>query len=286
MKDCVIIGSGPAGLSAALTLAANNIDFEWLGRNALSEKVGKSELIRNYPGLTAVSGKEMQRIFREQIEKENLPLSYEIVSAVYDVGDGFTVQTDKREINSLTVILATGVESVKPIPGETEYLGRGVSYCATCDGRLYKGKKMAVISDSKEYEEEARFLVELAGSLLFIPLYKDFNAPERAEVISGKRPSLISGDLKARTLEFSDGTSYDVDVVFVLRNAVSPSSLIYGIETDNSHVVVNRKMETSIKGVFACGDCTGRPYQNAKAVGEGNVAAFSAIEFIRNNKKK
>ncbi len=175
------------------------------------------------------------------------------------------------------------MQSSAGIEGEEGFVGRGVSYCATCDGFLYKGKTIAVLCTDKSFEHEAEYLCDLAGKAYVMPLYADYkiNSPN-AEVIL-KKPSRLSGGMRLEKVWFKDD-SVSVDGMFILRGALAPSTLVRGLETDGAHVVVDRACRTNIAGIFAAGDCTGRPYQYAKSVGEGNVAAHSVVQFLAENK--
>lgn len=277
--DCAIIGTGPAGLSAALTLKAMNKSFLWFGSSKLSEKIRKAEKISNYPGLSHVSGEEMAASFSRQIQESGISITEKNVTMVCPMGEYYGILCDQEMFEASTVILATGVESVKPIPGELELLGSGVSYCATCDGMLYRGKTIAVVSTSAEFEHEAAYLANLAEKVYYIPIYKkvSFSAPNVERVTS--IPRSVQGSGRVKALQFDD-MSVDVDGVFFLKAAVSPSALVVGLETDQGHVVVDRNCGSNLPGLFAAGDCTGRPYQYVKAAGEGNVAAHSVIHYL------
>lgn len=280
MWDCIVIGSGAAGVSAALTLKANGKNFLLLGSPELSGKISRAERILNYPGLSAVTGAEFCAALAGQLKDMQIPVTDERVTGVYAMKDFFSVLTESgASFESKTVILATGVEAVKPVPGETEFVGRGVSYCATCDGFLYKGKTIAVVCTSKRFEHEAKYLYDLAGKVYFLPLYKSpADLGEKAEKIV-RKPLRIEGGLRAEKLVFDD-REIPVDGIFMLKESVSPAVLVSGLETENGHVKTGRDMSTNLKGLFAAGDCTGRPYQYAKAAGEGNVAAHSVCEFL------
>ena len=285
MVDCIIIGSGVAGISAALTLKSNGKSFLLFGTSSLSEKIEKAELIANYPGLTLVSGKEFVAALKEQLNRSEIPVTEEKVTGVYALKDKFSITTDKGNLyESLTVILACGVESVKTIDGEEEFFGRGVSYCATCDGFLYKNKRIAVFCTSKRLEHEIGYLADFAEKVYLIPMYKNVEIErENVEKIV-KMPKSIQGTRKAEKLVFAD-RELEIDGIFMLRECVSPAVLVGGLQAENGHVTVSRDMETNLQGCYAAGDCTGRPYQYAKAVGEGNVAAHSASEYITEKKK-
>ena len=288
MLDCIIVGSGIAGISAALTLKANGKSFLLFGSSALSEKIEKAELIRNYPGLSSVTGKAFVGALQTQLSEMEISVKNEKVAGVYALKDSFSVLTQENNAyESRTVILACGVQSVKSIAGEEEFLGRGVSYCATCDGFLYKGKRIAVLCTSKALEHEIEYLAKIAEKVYVMPIYKNAKIQgENVEIIS-KMPKEIVGERRAEKLLFgtpinADGeTELKIDGIFVLKESLSPSALVGGLQTEKGRVTVARDMATNLKGLFAAGDCTGRPYQYAKAAGEGNVAAHSVTEYLK-----
>lgn len=284
MYDAAIIGSGPAGVSAAINLKILNKNFVWFSSRLDSKKVELSHLIKNYPAFPSVSGKTLNAKFKKHAQSLGIELSEEVVTGVYETDGYFTLLVQDKSVEAKSVILCLGVEANKPIDGEEEFLGRGVSYCATCDGFLYKGKKIAVLIYDKNFEHEAKFLCDLAEKCFFIPLYKGYEAPENAEVIL-KTPKKLSGGMKIDKIDFGS-ESIEVDGMFILRGAVTPKTLVHGLKVEGGHITVNRNMETNIEGIFAAGDCTGRPYQIAKAVGEGNIAAHSAVEYLDKKAEK
>ena len=279
MYDTIIIGTGAAGISAALTLKQLNINFLWIGTNKLSFKINSAEKIRNYPGLSNVSGQEMKEAFLKQINDMGIEILDKQVTGVYDLSTHYAVLCGQDTYEAKTIVLGLGVESIKPISGEIELLGQGVSYCATCDGFLYKGKDIIVTSSSKEFEHEVKYLADLAKTVKFIPLYKDYDINnDNVEIIKGM-PKGITKENKKLYLDIN-GNKLEADGIFMLKAAISPAVLVPGLEAVEGHIVVDRQMNTNLKGVFACGDCTGRPYQYAKAVGEGNVAAHSVVGYL------
>ena len=277
--DIAIIGTGPAGVSAALTAKNRNKSILLLGSRQMSEKVAKAHEIRNYPGLPFIRGEDMAAAFRNQLDQMEIPVTEKRIGAVYAMGDYFALQAGEEMLEAKTVILATGVVSAKTLPGEEALLGRGVSYCATCDAPLYRCRAAAVIGYSPREEAEAAFLNEVCSKVTYFPMYpEETDLPESVEVIREKPMEIrkAEGGLIVQTAE----GEYSADGVFVLREAVAPAQLVPGLETDGAHVKVNRKMETNLPGVFACGDLTGTPYQYVKAAGEGNVAAISAAAYL------
>lgn len=288
MFDCIIVGSGVAGISAALTLQSNRKEFLIFGVGNLSEKIVKAEKIHNYPGLSDVTGKEFFEALQKQLQDAGITIQKEKVSGVYALKDRFTVATQEGGVyEAKTVILACGVESVKQIEGETELLGRGVSYCATCDGFLYKDKRIAVICTSKGLEHEIDYLADFAEQVYLIPMYKEVAIARNNVTVIRKMPLRIEGEKRVSSLRFSASPmegieeKLPIDGVFMLRDCVSPAVLVGGLQMEGGHVLVARNMQTNLQGCFAAGDCTGRPYQYAKAVGEGNVAAHAVSEFLK-----
>lgn len=290
-KDLVIIGSGPAGLSAALTAKNRNLDFLIFGSGRVSEKVTKAHRITNYLGLTDVSGEELSAAFQSQMEHEGISIRSERIGTVYAMGDYLSLQVGQEMIETRSVILATGAAVGKPYPGEDELLGHGVSYCATCDGNFYRNRPVAVIGGSREEEPEVMFLADICSEVLYFPLYDEIGSlPEQVKILR-KKPKEIRRNTGAdvqegRVLLETDGGTYASDCIFVLRAAVAPDKLVPGLAAEKGHVTVDRKMATNLPGVYAAGDLTGAPYQYMKSAGEGNVAAVSAALYVQEVKKK
>ena len=277
--DIAIIGTGPAGLEAAVTATIRNKRALLLGSKNLSTKLTKAHEIQNYLGFPAVKGAELAEAFRRHLAQLDIGITEERVSAVYAMGDYFALQTGDRILEATTVILATGVVQGKALPGEEENLGHGVSYCATCDAALVRGKRVAVIGYNAREEAEAVFLSEICPEVLYFPTYQDVGIlPERIRVIREKVTGL---EKQGKTmLVHTSEKEYPAEAVFVLREAVAPGQLVPGLETEGAHVKVNRKMESNLPGCYACGDITGTPYQYIKAAGEGNIAALSAVSYL------
>ena len=282
--DIAIIGTGPGGVSAALTARNRNKKILLLGSREMSAKVAKAHEIRNYPGLPFVTGAEMAEAFRDQLDRMGIEITEKRVGAVYAMGGYYALQVGEEMIEAETVILATGIVQAKPLPGEEELLGRGVSCCATCDAPLYRGKTAAVIAYGAEEEAEAAFLSGVCSRVMYFPMYAgEPELPGSVEVIREKVTGIAQAD--GRRIVRTEGGEYPADGVFVLREAVAPGQLVPGLETEGPHVKVNRRMETNLQGLFACGDITGKPYQYVKAAGEGNVAAISAAAYIEQKKR-
>ena len=277
--DMIILGSGPAGLSAAVTAIIRKKNILVLGEKDLSMKLVKAHTINNYLGMPHISGKELAERIGSHIKQLGIEITNSKAARIYNMGDKFAVQSGQDMYQGLTVILATGMITTDPFPGEEEFLGKGVSYCATCDAALYPGKTAIVIGYSKKEEEEAEFLAEYAKKVYYIPMYEDADPDTDKVEIINEKPEAVIGDGSVTALK-TDKREIETDGVFVLREGIAPDYLLPGLEMDGVHVKVDRKMNTSIPGVFACGDIVGLPYQYIKSAGEGNIAALSAVSYL------
>lgn len=279
MFDVAIIGSGPAGISSAINCKIRNKSIVLFGQNELSHKVEISEKINNYPGLPNISGKELNAKMREHLDSMGIEITEERITGIYNMKGKFTLLANRKMFEARSVILCLGAETIKPLPNERELLGRGVSYCATCDGMLYKDKKIAVFCDNADGEEEVEYLSDLASEVYYS--HKFTSKIDKANVTHLKsRITAVIGDGKVSGIELADGSKLDVDGVFFIKQAVSADVLLNKLEVQNGSIVVDKNMKTSIDGCFAAGDCTGTPYQISKAVGEGNIAAHSAVKYL------
>lgn len=280
MYDSIIIGTGPAGLSAALNLQIHKKNFIWFGSKSLSDKVRRAEKINNYPGMPGISGEELFERYQEHIGAAGLEIAEKTVTSVLHAGDYYMILADNEMYETRTLILCTGVMSAKMLEGEKEFLGRGVSYCATRDGEIYRNKKIAVLCNTQKCEHEAEYLADLASEVIYFPAFVGSRIEKENVKISRDFPVSVYGSKRVEGIKLSSGACEEVMGVFCLRNAIAPTALVPGLLAENGHVSVNRRMETNLPGCYAAGDCTGRPYQYAKAAGEGNVAAHSCIGFL------
>ena len=282
--DIAIIGTGPAGLSAAITAKIRNKKILLIGNPNFSDKVQKAHQIQNYLGLPAISGKDLAKAFENHINSMDITITEGKVNAVYPMGSYFGLQVSQDIYEAETVIVATGIVTGKAFKGENELLGRGVSYCATCDAPLYRNKTVAVIGYSPKEESEAEFLAEVCEKVLYIPMYKEETKLYDKVTIINEKPTAVIGENKVKSLQ-TEKNNYEVDGIFILRDSIPPSQLVSGLEIKDNHIVVNLQMETNIKGCFACGDIVGRPYQYIKAAGQGNIAGLSAVAYLDAKRK-
>lgn len=277
--DIAIIGTGPAGLAAAINAKIRNKNIIVFGYKDLSSKLVKAPKVNNYLGFYDITGNELKVQFEKHINSMDINITYERVNNVYAMGEYFALAVNDKMYEAKAVIIATGMEYTKPIKGEEDFLGKGVGYCATCDAPLYKGKTVAIIGYNKEAEEEANYVSELTDKLYYIPMYNgDYDLRNNIQIAKDK-PVEIQGEDMVQKLILKNG-EIATDGVFVLKDSVAPSQLVPGLLMEDEHIQVDLNMNTNIRGCFAAGDCTGKPYQYLKAAGQGQTAALNAVLYL------
>lgn len=258
-KHVLIIGGGPAGCSAAMTLRLRGEDVTILysGEGAL----GRAKRVDNYPGLAQMPGGEMLSAFRRQAEEMGAALRSGVARYIQRTRRGFTVLAGEDMIACDAVLLASGVARVNLIPGEEALVGRGVSYCATCDGMLYRGKDIVVAGDAPDWQEESAWLTSIGCKVTEVKL-------------AGLQ---ILGEHKVDGVRTAAGIRIPCEGVFLLRASIAPAQMVPGLELEGGYIKVDAHMATNLPGIYAAGDCTGQPLQLAKAVGQGQMAAHWAL---------
>lgn len=289
--DIAIIGAGPAGLSAAITARARNKEVIVISNLPQHSPLAKSKLVDNYPGMPGASGLDIIERMHAQAHDMGAGFEYARVISVLPMGTAdaprFSITTGDNVIDALTVIICVGTAPAKAYPGEQEYLGRGVSYCATCDGMLYRTATVCVLGLSDEAPEEANFLAGIGATVHYLAKTAPRGLDERIYVHEGKLEA-IEGDAMGvtgvRITETTGNATNEAVIacagVFILRASIAPGALLPGMELADGYIAVDAGMRTNIPGVFAAGDCTGKPLQVAKAVGDGQKAAFSAVDLL------
>ena len=279
MNDLLIIGGGPGALSCAITARQRNLSCTVISAGDTSGWLARAEQLDNYPGLPRVSGRELLRIFRDQAESLGASFRTGVARQIQSFGGTFMVLVDNDILEARAIVLATGTARPQLLPGEESLLGQGVSWCGTCDGMFYRGKRVAVISAWHGGVEEALFLAGLASSVDYFTL-KTHEAPADPRItLRPEKPTALRRENGVLEV-IADGSALPYDGVFVFRPAVAPDRLLPGLALDGSFIHTDRRMATSLPFVYACGDCTGQPFQVAKAVGEGNIAAISCSEDL------
>ena len=277
--DIAIIGGGPAGLSAAINARVKNKSICLFSTDYRESGLYRAELLNNVLGTPPMSGKEYLTLCLEQAKSHGVEITVGRVLSVMKSGGTFMIAKGSDLYSARAVILASGIVQEKTFPGEAALLGRGVSYCATCDGMLYRKKAVAVVIESREGVEEANYLSEIGCIVTAVANRQDLTGlSEEIPVIRGKKIAVL-GETVVEALEV-EGVPIPCQAVFILRNTVAMSSLMPNLELADGHIRVDRNMKTNIPGVWAAGDCTGRPYQVSKATGEGLIAALSAASYL------
>ncbi len=282
MVDIVIVGAGPAGLSAAINAVTRGKTVRIFSNK--ENYLSKAERVDNHLGFYNISGKELMNKFREHAEAMNIKIEEGKVVNILPMGESFMVNINGEIEEAKKVILAMGISKVKELPGEGTLLGSGVSYCATCDGMLYRGKNAVVWDQSKEAAEEAVYLSGIGVNVIFVSKNarpKIFN--DNIKYINGTISEVI-GNNKVEAVMLNK-EKIMADAVFMLRDAVAPTALVDGLKTEGNFIAVNRNMETNIGGLYATGDITGKPLQLSKAVSEGLIAAQHAASQIDKSEK-
>lgn len=273
LVDIIIIGAGPAGLSAAVNALTRGKSVRIFSNR--ENYLSKAERVDNHLGFYNVSGKELMDKFKEHAEAMGIKIEDGKAVNILSLGDSFMVNINGEIAESKKVILAMGISKIKELPGEAKLLGSGVSYCATCDGMLYRGKNAIVWDQSADAWEEANFLQGIGVNVTFIskkPQPEGLN--DNIKYINGAVAEIIGENIVEA---INTGNEIiKTDAVFMLRDAVAPAALIDGLELHGNFINVNKHMETNIFGVYAAGDITGKPLQLSKAVSEGLIAAQHA----------
>lgn len=284
MIDIAIIGAGPAGLSAAVSARQRNKSVMVFGRSIDASLILAKE-IDNYIGMPNMTGEDMLNSFFKHAIDKGAEFKECKISQILSMGDYFAINAENEFFEAKTIILALGLNRSKNIEGEEKLVGKGVSYCATCDGMLYRNKNIVVVGETTEGEAEANYLYSIGCNVKYIPLYKNLiNIDSNIQLLSGKAEKVIGDNFVEGIVV--NGEEINCDAVFFAKKTMPVTSLIFGLETENNTIKVDRNMCTNIKGIYACGDCVGAPYQVSKAVGEGLVAALSAAKYIEETKNK
>lgn len=288
MYDAIIIGRGPAGLSAALYTVRANLKTLIIGKN--DSRLKKAEKIDNYFGFAAtISGEQLL----QQGEMQVLRLGAEIVEdevIALDKGDFFKVITSKQQYLSKALLLATGQphKSVK-IENITEFEGRGVSYCSTCDGFFYNNLKVGVLGFRDFAVHEAEELLAYTKDITIFTNGQQLEISEKYRDIAkrfninAKSVEKIDGGEFLQRIHFTDGTSEEIEGIFIAYNSASSADFArkLGILAEGSSIIVDRKQQTNIEGLFAAGDCSSSLRQVSTAVGQGAVAGKAIADYVR-----
>jgi thioredoxin reductase (NADPH) len=300
-RDVIIVGAGAAGLTAAQYAARANLSTLLLEELAPGGQCLIIDNLENYPGFPdPLPGIELSQKFEEQARNFGAEIQTSSVQSVSKRGKLFTVDTDNGPLTTPTVIVATGAKHKKlGIPGEEEFSGRGVSYCATCDGPFFKGKRMLVTGGGDAACDEAMFLAKLSDQVIMVHRRDRFRAQrslaERTlnnpniEVRWNTEAKVIRGDGKVGEVvlwrnDKEEDYTEKVEAVFVFIGSIPQTQIVKGLDVrmdDAGYIVTNQRMETSVPGLYAVGDVRSTPFrQLVVAAGEGAIAAHAASRHI------
>lgn len=285
--DVIIIGAGPAGISASLYTKRGNLKTLVLYKEQSS--LEKAEKIENYYGFEeGIGGKELYKTGIRQAQNIGVEVKKEEVIKIEMLERGFGIKTTRAKYTSKAVILATGNKKNKPkIAGIEKFEGKGVSYCAICDGFFYRNRSVAVLGSGDYAVSETNDLINITNDITILtngekaPEVRDENIKIDTRVVKE-----IKGVNKVEEIEFEDGTALGINGIFVAQGVAGSVDFAkkLGVFTNKDKIVVNENMETNVKGLYACGDCTGGLLQIAKAVYEGAVAGLQVIKYIKEDK--
>ena len=260
--DLLVVGGGPAGLTAAIHARARDKSVLVISNEPTASPLCKAPEMANYPGIPGVTGKELVERLLAQAEGLGAEFRRGRALSVLPMGKSVMVSVENDAVEGRAVILALGVSRAAPLKGEAELLGRGVSYCATCDGMFYRGKPIVCAGDAPNFQEEAEFLRSVGCG-----------------VTETKLAGLeILGEDRVTGVRTAAGEEIPCAGVFLLRASIAPARLAPGLELEDGYIKVDGRMATSLPGIYAAGDCTGQPLQLAKAAGQGQAAAHFAME--------
>ena len=306
MYDVIIIGSGPAGLSASIYANRAGLKAVTIEKSAMSGgQVLNTYEVDNYPGLPGINGFELGMKFREHADKLSCEFKVAEVLSIQEEDGHFLIQTEKEKLQARTVIVATGAYHAKlNVPGEEKFAGKGVSYCATCDGAFFKGKDVVLVGGGNTALEDALYLAKICGSVTLVHRRESFRGERRlAKAVQG-HPNIrilynatvteIRGDETVNAVLIKDGKTGTVTPV-----GASAIFIAIGYEPENrmfsppvrldkaGYILAGEDCRTGVQGVFAAGDCRTKPLrQIVTATADGAVAAFQAGAYLSAEEEK
>ncbi|TES94116.1 MAG: thioredoxin-disulfide reductase [Promethearchaeota archaeon] len=293
--DLIVLGGGPTAIGCAIYAARFALDVLVIGK-IFGGLIATTHLVENYPGITSTSGQGLMDMFKEHMNSLNIPYISDEIRSIEQTTDHFVLHSFFQKFKAKSVVIATGSERKKlGIPGEEDFAGRGVSYCATCDGPFYKDKTVCVVGGSDSAAKEALFLSQNVKKVYIIYRGEEIRAEpinkkrveenHKIEIIYRTNIVEIKGDNTVKSVIFDNGTEFEVDGVFIEVGSIPNSDLAkrIGVKTnEKNEIIINRKSETNIPGIFAAGDVADAPFKQAiTGVSEGVIAAYSSFDFIK-----
>lgn len=299
--DVAIIGSGPAGLTAGIYCARYGLKTLIIEKGIIGGTATLASSVQNYPGFEETSGMDLMQKFQTQAEKAGVKIELDTVEQINDKKNDKEIILLGKTINAGAVIISVGAKSKwLKVKGEKELLNKGVHFCATCDGPMYNGKEVVVIGHDNRAADEAIYLSTVTNKVSLISSKKELTVDVvKAKLLKEKKVNILLGTsvlefegnehLTAITLKLADGkeSKMNCDGAFIYIGS-DPSTEFVNVKKDKEgRIIVNTKMETNVKGIFACGDCIQKElYQIATCVGEGAIAAHSASKYLNGKKEE
>ena len=300
MSKVVVIGAGPAGITASIYLKRAGIDLVLIEKMMPGGKISLTHKIDNYPGFTSIGGSDLANHMMNQLMENNIEIVFDEVSEVVKEENKFIVRTTYGEYDADAVIVATGtVERKLGIPGEKEFFAKGVSTCAVCDGGFFKGQPMAIIGGGNSALEEALYLSSITNKVYVVHRRDEFRADQilvdrikedpNIEIVTPYNPIEVKGDKMVSSLVLEHAKTkelkeIEIKAMFAYIGA-EPNTSFVNIPTifdEKGYINVNSEMETIVPGLFACGDCIKKNLrQVVTACGDGAVAAMSAVHYLK-----
>ena len=284
MYDSIIVGKGPAGITAAIYLKRAGYNCVVIGKDG--GNLIKNSKIQNYYGIEEITGEEL--LLKGIKQAENLGIEVvtdEVIELEYN--NNFSVKTINNVYEGKTIILATGNKRKTPnIEGINNFNGKGISYCAVCDGFFYKNKDVVVIGNGEYAINEVNHLLPIAKTVTLLTDGKKLDNTKVNVVVDSREIKQFRGDSKLQEIEFKDNSNIKIDGAFLAIGTATSTDLAQrlGVLIKENRIIVDENMQTNVKGLFAAGDCTGGLLQISKAVYEGSKAGLSAVEYLKSFK--
>ena len=293
--DLIVLGGGPTAIGCAIYAARFALNVLIVGKT-FGGLIATTHLVENYPGIASTSGQGLMDMFKEHMNSLSIPYITDEIRSIENADEHFILHSFFQKFKAKSVVIATGSERKKlGIPGEEKFAGRGVSYCATCDGPFYKDKVVIVVGGSDSAAKEALFLSQNVKKVYIVYRGEEIRAEpinkkrvyenEKIEIIYKTNIVEIKGDTSVKSVIFDNGKEFDIDGVFIEVGSIPNSDLAkrISVKTDEKdEIVINRKSETNIPGIFAAGDVADAPFKQAiTGVAEGVIAAYSAFDYVK-----
>ncbi len=302
MYDLIIIGGGPAGLTAGIYAQRARLKTVLIEKQMVGGQIAVSDVIENFPGFPSISGAGLMEKFEEHARGLGLDIQFADVLTIDLDGDDKVVKTSEGEFRAKAVIVATGAQPRRlGVPGEKELTGKGVSYCATCDGPFFRGRSVMVVGGGDTAVKEASYLSKIASKVYLVHRRDKFRAEkmhqEKVEATANieilrshtlkeiKAENGLVQKASVQDLKTNETKDIDVEGVFIFVG-INPTTDFVDVEKDESGFIkTNQRMETSVAGIYAAGDCRTTPLlQVVTAAGDGATAAFMTESYIEEHK--